>query len=398
MNSPDPVLGSVVTPDVDPVRDMDSLIIIGASTRAAAQSAIRAGYRPWCIDLFADRDLRAIAPVKRCPAAAWPGGVLKMLDDAPDGPVLFTGAMENHVEVVREIEKVRKVWGAGAKLMSVLRDPDFFSRTASQDSSSPNHMGITPRRFPAIADANADVKAGVSLLAKPNIRAGGRQVRRWEPGSLLAADEYIEEFVAGMPISGVFRVESSNICFAAFTEQIIGDEHFGAKEFQYVGNLGPFRCPRSATTLNAFVNGMLSDPALPDVDGVFGVDAIRKDQPSAMAATFILEINPRFPAGAEVWERSASESVLSANTIMTGEEPLLLAIGKAIVYAKRDCVAPDLYDHFNENEIADVPDAGATFNQGDPVCTVIFQAESRDGCLAGLRDQAERVYTRLQSI
>ena len=41
------------------------LLILGASTRAAAFSAIRCGFQPRCADYFADRDLAAVCPVDR---------------------------------------------------------------------------------------------------------------------------------------------------------------------------------------------------------------------------------------------------------------------------------------------------------------------------------------------
>ena len=43
----------------------EHLLLFGASVRAAAFSALRAGLRPWCADLFGDADLQA-----RCPALA----------------------------------------------------------------------------------------------------------------------------------------------------------------------------------------------------------------------------------------------------------------------------------------------------------------------------------------
>ena len=51
----------------------ERLMIFGASTRAAAQSAVRAGFRPVCADHFADQDLYELAevlPLSRYPARA----------------------------------------------------------------------------------------------------------------------------------------------------------------------------------------------------------------------------------------------------------------------------------------------------------------------------------------
>ena len=56
------------------------LAILGASARAAAQSAIRAGLSPWCADLFADRDLCAMASVARCERHDYPHGLLDLME------------------------------------------------------------------------------------------------------------------------------------------------------------------------------------------------------------------------------------------------------------------------------------------------------------------------------
>jgi hypothetical protein len=52
-----------------------SLTIVGASARAAAFSAARAGFEPYAIDHFADRDLAELCPavrVERYPLLGWP--------------------------------------------------------------------------------------------------------------------------------------------------------------------------------------------------------------------------------------------------------------------------------------------------------------------------------------
>ena len=46
-----------------PADDPHRLLILGASTRAAAAIAVRAGFDPVCADRFGDEDLRRIAEV-----------------------------------------------------------------------------------------------------------------------------------------------------------------------------------------------------------------------------------------------------------------------------------------------------------------------------------------------
>ena len=68
----------------------DKLLIIGASARAAAMSAIRSGFEPWAADRFGDLDLRACAPTVQ--VDDYPAGLEQALSAAPAGPWLYTGA------------------------------------------------------------------------------------------------------------------------------------------------------------------------------------------------------------------------------------------------------------------------------------------------------------------
>src|SRR5205807_295367 len=84
------------------VPDPGNLLIFGASARAAAFSALRAGLRPWCADLFADADLAARAPVRRV-TGRYPADFLRHLDAAPPGPWIYTGGLENRPYLVERM-------------------------------------------------------------------------------------------------------------------------------------------------------------------------------------------------------------------------------------------------------------------------------------------------------
>ena len=105
------------------------LLIFGASVRAAAFSALRAGLRPWCIDLFADRDLKAHCPARRL-RGAFPNGFLDELRDAPPGPWLYTGGLENHPFVVSQLADRRTLWGNDAGALMKVRNPEWLFEQA----------------------------------------------------------------------------------------------------------------------------------------------------------------------------------------------------------------------------------------------------------------------------
>ena len=127
---------------------MSDLIILGASTRAAAMSARRAGWTPWCADLFADLDLERIATVRKIPADEYPDGLLDALHDAPPGPVMYTGALENRPDLIERID--RRIFGNSAEVVRRVRTPELWSKCAepARGTTPPTDGRWLPSRPP----------------------------------------------------------------------------------------------------------------------------------------------------------------------------------------------------------------------------------------------------------
>src|SRR5437764_13656443 len=98
-----------------------SLVIVGASVRAAAQSAIRAGFAPLACDLFADVDLRRICSAVR--VNGYPQGLASAAAGYPPAPWLYTGGLENHPDLVDQIGRDRPLLGVGGDALRGVRDP-----------------------------------------------------------------------------------------------------------------------------------------------------------------------------------------------------------------------------------------------------------------------------------
>jgi predicted ATP-grasp superfamily ATP-dependent carboligase len=78
------------------VSGLGPLLIVGASGRAAAASARRAGFDPYVIDLFADADTRRLAETVRCPIERYPGAIPELARRLPPGPFLYGGRLPFH--------------------------------------------------------------------------------------------------------------------------------------------------------------------------------------------------------------------------------------------------------------------------------------------------------------
>ena len=104
------------------------LIILGASARAAAFSAIRAGFEPYAIDCFADRDLAAVCPAVKI--ERYPGDFPAALAAAPDAPWIYTGGLENHPRLIEQMAALRPLWGNGGADLRNVRKPARLAEAA----------------------------------------------------------------------------------------------------------------------------------------------------------------------------------------------------------------------------------------------------------------------------
>src|SRR3954449_4284656 len=97
------------------------LAIVGASTRSAAASALRAGFQPLAADLFADADLRKIATATRI--SPYPDGFVDWVRTIEPPAWMYTGALENHPGLVDQLAWVAPLWGNPGDVLARVRSP-----------------------------------------------------------------------------------------------------------------------------------------------------------------------------------------------------------------------------------------------------------------------------------
>ncbi len=107
----------------------EMLTIVGASVRAAAQSAERAGFATLAADLFADVDLANPDPADPNRArrgsvvrvADYPAGFEQAILGPQPGGWLYTGGIENYPELVARWSRSRRLWGNDAGVLEAAR-------------------------------------------------------------------------------------------------------------------------------------------------------------------------------------------------------------------------------------------------------------------------------------
>lgn len=365
-----------------------NLVIIGASARAAAQSAARAGFRPYWIDQYGDCDLAARFPGARVDAAAYPDGIAELLARAPAVPWLYTGAIENHPALLQRLAAQRPLLGNDAAVCAAVRTPEAL------------HDCFTAAGIAAPRLAQARVPAG-RWLSKPRRGAGGRGIALAEQGAATDAAHYLQEYVDGEACSGVFVGDGADAVLIGVCLQLVGRAEFHAAPFAYCGSIGPLP-PADAEQAQWRAIGTALARRF-GLRGLFGVDAIR-----ARGAVLPLEVNPRYTASVEVHELAGAPACIGLHaTGCAGQLPRVVLRPAAPLVAKAHLFAPagfrfppDFAAHAlvpegAAVEFADLPQPGTPIPAGAPILSVLARAEDEVACARLLAVVARRLYQAL---
>jgi len=353
------------------------LLILGASTRAAAASALRAGLSPRCADLFADRDLRAIAPVARLDRHSYPDGLEAIAAQAPPGPWMYTGALENHPDLVDRIARARPLWGNPGATLRAVRDPIAVAEVLAR-------AGLP---CPGVRREMDGLPRDGSWLIKPIASAGGLGIRPLTPDAPPAPDppHYYQERIEGVDLAALFVGDRRGARLLGVTRQWIGgDRARGA--FAYRGSLGPWPISDAAHARTGALGSTLA--AAFGLVGLFGVDLVMRG-----GCPWPVEVNPRYTASVEVLERALGASFLAdharafdPSTPVSDRTrtppPPPRAVGKVVVFAPSACRFPHgvIAGRRPSRRFADLPESGASFAEREPVMTLLQSAGSLDDC------------------
>jgi predicted ATP-grasp superfamily ATP-dependent carboligase len=379
-----------------------TVILLGASVRALAGSALRAGLSPHGIDCFADTDLLACCPATRL-AGADPGGFLDALTQAPPGPWMFTGGLENSPALLERMAEQRPLWGIVGAPLRAVRSPALLTERLHRAGLPVPRLHFDMERPP---------EHGRWLL-KPRRGAGGsgiRQYQRWT--EIPPADRrryFLQEQIGGVPVAAIYVGDGPRTRFLGLTMQLIGTRFLHAGPFHYAGSVGPLALdPHLAGQLRR-LGRLLGDRGR--LRGLFGVDGILQ------SGTFWpVEVNPRYTASVEVLEFALGQPLLALHrAVFERDAPAPVGfpvagpcVGKAILCAPHDIIFPPDGPWSASRDrppvptrlppFADIPAAGQLIPEGRPVLSVLVTGATIEDCLAGLQQGARAVLDVLPAV
>jgi predicted ATP-grasp superfamily ATP-dependent carboligase len=349
-----------------------------------AHSALRAGLRPLCVDLFADRDLQAVATCHSIPIDDYPHGLALAFEKFPQVPWLYTGGLENHADLIDRWSRSAVLYGNTSEQLRRVRDPNALAKLM-------HDHGV---RYPLNGPASPTKK----WLVKPIHSTGGAGIRFWH-GEVIESQEYLQEYLPGKPISAAFLCDGSRTSLLGTTQQLIGVPWLNASPFHYCGTIGPL----SNIGMDAWQR-VASALQASQLIGVVGVDALWND-----GEITVLEVNPRYTAAFEVLEYATGVPTLDRHCQCFGHnfdrtaasENRSICVGKAIYFASETIKMPATgpwddelrkpLDAWRLPMYADLSPVGTLFQPGDPVMTVLVKGANPEECLEKLQLSIEEL-------
>lgn len=379
------------------------VLIVGGSTRAAAGSAIRAGYQPVCADLFADLDTRQIAEI--IPVRDYPDSLPDDVSRVQADGWFYTGALENRPDLIERMDfataSYGPLMGTSATALRKIRDP-FWLAEVQQTAGWPA-LAIRPGSERPPADG--------TWMQKPFASAGGRSVSAWD-GSQQGLESveltYFQKRCDGHPFSAIFCQTSTGLEFLGLTEALMDAAESHAPEpFSYCGSVAPWHPNESFEQTNLasqlkFLAEIFAVEA--GLRGMFGIDFIFDG-----TRPWVVEVNPRYTASVEALELSRRQSLVAAflpdvrnvalEDLVSRKGPTQSRfVAKQILYARDSFTARDLGEFgvvptaWDVPIMADIPVPGTQVQAMWPICTVLAEGATREECFRRLADRVDTVW------
>jgi uncharacterized protein len=372
------------------------VLVLGVSTRAMVESAVRGGHEVVAADFFGDRDQARLAEsyaLQRdlgLPATA--EGLAAAAESIDADAVVYGSNLENHPDVVARLAARRRLLGNPAEVLREVRDWAVLRRFCRE-------AGIA---HPVTLLRGEEGRAGSGRWLRKRLRSGGGHgIVPWD-GAALDDAHVLQAEVEGRAASVAFVADGKGSRIFGLSEQLLGRSALGGSGFAWCGNLLPLESTGvPGTEVRAQLEHMASRLTRRfGLVGVNGLDVVIGRDSKGVARPYLIEVNPRFSGSMELAERAFGVSVFSLHLEgIAGRLPRASAadcapdgcVGKGIVFARRPVVVPDTEEWLRRG-LRDVPAPGRRVAAGHPVCTVLAHGRDRQACLAGLFSAAARVY------
>ncbi len=266
------------------------VLVLGVSTRAMVESAVRGGHDVVAVDFFGDRDQarltesHALQRDLGLPATAEGLGEAAARIEAD--AVVYGSNLDNHPEVVGELARRRRLLGNPPEVLRDVRDWAQLRRFCRE-------AGIG---HPETLLHGEERRARRGRWLRKRIRSGGgHAITPWD-GRALDDAHLLQAVVDGRPASVAFVADGKESRIFGITEQLLGLSALGGSGFAWCGNVLPLGLPAAdAASVRAQLEHMVSGLTRRfGLRGVNGLDVVIGRDAEGGARPYLVEVNPRF--------------------------------------------------------------------------------------------------------
>lgn len=361
------------------------LLLVGLTTRAIAESAVRAGCDAVTVDYFGDLDTKRLYPnlsLRERGLGYSASALAQLARELTYDAVMYGGGLENHPGVVAELTEGKVLLGNPPETLRRVRNPKIlFPCLAARGFGVPSTIVAPEDELPTRG----------RWLVKPVAGGGGQGVRAWR-GRRLRPRQMLQEHVTGVPASAVFVANRRQSVLLGWSRQL-----HAPTAYRYGGNVLPLEA--SAATLDELRRLAQALTEEFGLVGLNGMDFVLRGR-----RPVVIEVNPRYSASMELVERATGTVMLALHmAAFDGRLPEPEAAeaalhpagpagvhGKAIVYARESVSLRDPPGWIARG-VRDVPHAGEVVRKGRPICTVFASGSSLADCLTRLRAEETAV-------
>lgn len=400
--------------------EVQNLLVVGVDTVFVASSAKRAGYNVYVADYFGDIDLRRmcndfIAVIEQQEGRSCGRIMLNFKPEAflemakrlrkrhdIDG-ILLSSGLEDYFDVLNGLVSIAPIIGNSPEVIRKVREKQkFFEELKALDIPHPETRIV--KDVSEAEDAAAEI--GYPIVIKPAKSFGGTSIRQvlnredirkiFFIISQTSENVVVQKFIKGIHASISFVAGENGVKVLSINEQLLGlSSVFQQEPFGYCGNVVPLKVSGSV-----FENCRLIAEKFAlhfGLRGSNGIDIVISEN----GKPYVVEVNPRFQGTLGCVERvlgiNLVESHIKAclyDELPTIHEPSKFCT-RLILYAPKRILAPDLTAY---QEVWDVPLPNSIIEEGEPLCSILAEGESRHSSLQKASSLAELIYSKLRKV
>jgi uncharacterized protein len=342
-----------------------SILIVAAAGRALAAAARRSGYEPRVVDFFGDSDTRALAAATAQiadPAGGFETNALlahlhALAAAAAPAGLVYGSGFEDRNDILEILAQHFRVFGNDAQTVARAKDPRVLAALCRDLDIPHPQISFDPPR-----DRE-------NWLVKRQGGGGGVHVRSAESEEMSSQD-YFQRRVAGTPVSVL-------LLGAGGAAQILGTSSqwtapWPGMPFRFGGAVRPVDAPSAPLAA-------LGDAAQKIARGLGLVGLNSLDFLAEATGFHLIEVNPRPGATLDIFADADGALFAAHVAACRGHlppRPLVFtkAAATAIAYAPREI--PSMPALVWPDWCKDRQRPGTYLRAGDPVCTILAEAET----------------------